>query len=78
MTIITTGDLLQYLYNEASPKKAATIEAALENDWALRETYESLVSGKNQLETIRLSPREDVVKRICDYAEKSVGQLNPH
>jgi len=78
MNIITTGDLLQYLYNEASPQKTATIKAALENDWALRETYESLVSGKNRLETIRLSPREDVVKKICDYADKAVNQLHPH
>ena len=78
MRIFTTEDLLQYLYNEASPKKSAAIKAALETDWALREAFELMVSGQRQLEEVDLSPREDVLKRILDYADKAVGQLHPH
>jgi hypothetical protein len=78
MSIFTTEDLLQYLYNEASPKKSAAIQAALETDWSLRETYGLLVSGQKQLGEINLSPREDVLKNILDYAEKTVNQLHPH
>ena len=78
MSIFTTEDLLQYLYNEASPKKSAAIQAALETDWSLRETYGLLVSSQKQLGEINLSPREDVLKNILDYAEKTVSQLHPH
>jgi len=78
MRIFTTEDLLQYLYNEASPKKSAAIKAALETDWSLREAFELMVSGQKQLEYIDLSPREDVLKRILDYADKAISQLHPH
>jgi hypothetical protein len=78
MRIFTTEDLLQYLYNEASSKKTAAIQAALETDWSLRESYGLLVSTQKQLGEINLSPREDVLKKIFDYADKSVSQLHPH
>jgi hypothetical protein len=78
MRIFTTEDLLQYLYNEASPKKTAAIQAALETDWSLRESYGLLVATQKQLGEINLSPREDVLKKIFDYADKSVSQLHPH
>ena len=74
MRIFTTEDLLQYLYNEASPKKSAAIKAALETDWSLREALELMVSGQKQLEYLDLSPREDVLKRILDYADKIINQ----
>ena len=78
MRIFTTEDLLQYLYNETSPKKSAAIKATLETDWSLREAFELMVSGQKQLEELDLSPREDVLKRILDYADKAVSQLHPH
>ena len=78
MRIFTTEDLLQYLYHETSPKKSAAIKAALETDWSLQEAFEILVSGQKQLEELHLSPRENVVKTICDYADKAVSQLHPH
>lgn len=78
MHIFTTEDLLQYLYNETSPKKSAAIKAALETDWSLREAFELMVSGQKQLEYVDLSPREEVLKRILDYADKTISQLHPH
>ena len=78
MRIFTTEDLLQYLYNEASPKKSAAIKAALQTDWSLREAFELMVSGQKQLDHISLSPREDVLKRVLDYADKAISQLHPH
>lgn len=78
MNIFTTEDLLQYLYNETSPKKSAAIKAALEADWSLREAFELMVLGQKQLEYLDLSPREEVLKRILDYADKTIGQLHPH
>jgi len=78
MRIFTTEDLLQYLYNETSPKKSAAIEAAIETDWSLHEAFELMVSGLKQLEHVCLSPGEDVLKRILDYADKAISQLHPH
>ena len=78
MTIFNSEDLLQYLYNETSPNKAAAIKAALETDWSLRETFEMLVSGQKQLEDIKLSPRDEVLKSILAHAEKQVNQLHSH
>ncbi|MEP6597079.1 MAG: hypothetical protein ABJA71_14095 [Ginsengibacter sp.] len=78
MRIFTTEDLLEYLYNEASQKKSAAIKAALQTDWALREAFELMISGQKQLEHVNLSPSEDVLKRILDYADKAISQLHPH
>ncbi len=78
MTIFNSDDLLQYLYNETSPNKTAAIKAALETDWFLRETFETLVTGQKQLEDLNISPREEVLKSILAYAEKELNQLHPH
>jgi hypothetical protein len=43
MTILfTPEDLLRYLYKETSPAMNAAIEAALDEDWTLREKLEVL------------------------------------
>ena len=73
-----TEDLLQYLYNETSPKKTAAIKAALETDWSLREAYEMMVSGQKKLEDINLSPREEILKKILAHANNEISQLHPH
>ncbi len=78
MNTFTPEELIQYMYHETSTEKTAAIKGALENDWELREAYENLVSTQKQLEEIKLSPREETLKKILDYAEKSVNLLHPH
>ncbi|MEO6328336.1 MAG: hypothetical protein ABIO55_05365 [Ginsengibacter sp.] len=78
MRIITPEDLVQYLYNETSPQKTKAIKAALENDWSLREAFEQLVSVQKKLKDVDLSPREEVVKKILDHADKTISHLHSH
>ncbi|MGF2412816.1 hypothetical protein [Ferruginibacter sp.] len=72
----TPEDLLQYLYNETSPAQTAAIKAALENDWSLREKFEEITSAKNQLKTLKMSPSQQTIDNILNYAEKAVSELS--
>jgi hypothetical protein len=78
MTKFTPEDLIQYLYKETSVQKTAAIEAALENDWDLLECLELIKSGQKNLETIKLSPRDEAVNRILQHTSKKEGQLHSH
>ena len=74
----TPEDLVQYLYNEASPEKSTAIKAALQSDWSLREMYDVIVSAQKRLEAFELSPREEAINKILQYGEKAIGELHPH
>lgn len=71
----TSEDLLQYLYNETSPQLTAQIKAALETDWSLLEKFEVISSAKQRLEVLKLSPRQETIDNILNYAEKAVSEL---
>ena len=73
----TPEDLLLYLYNETSPAQTAEIKAALETDWSLREKFEVITSAQQKLETLKMSPSQQTVDNILNYAEKAVGELSP-
>ena len=71
MTEITPEDLVRYLYNETSVRKAETIRTALQSDWNLRESFEKLVISEQNLDNIKLSsPRTETVNKILEYASK--------
>jgi len=72
----TPEDLLQYLYNETSPAHSAAIKAALENDWSLREKFEEITSAQRNLETLKMSPSQQTIDNILNYAEKVVNELS--
>lgn len=72
---ITPEDLVQYLYHETPLKKTNEIKAALDSDWSLREAYEQLVSAKKLLKP-DISPREEVIKKILDHADKTISHLH--
>lgn len=78
MNTFTPEELIQYMYHETSTEKTTAIKAALENDWELREAYDNLSTTQKQLDDINLSPREDTLQKILDYAEKSISLLHPH
>lgn len=72
MTILfTPEELIQYLYQETSPEKTAAIEAALQDDWTLREKLEVLKASKEGLNRIVESPRPQVILNILNYARES-------
>jgi len=74
----TPEDLLLYLYNETSPIQTAEIKAALETDWSLREKFEVLTSAQKRLEALKMSPSQQTLDNILNYAEKAVAELTPH
>lgn len=72
MTILfTPEDLLRYLYKETSPEMSAAIEAALEEDWTLREKLNILKVSAQNLDTIVESPRTEVILNILQYARET-------
>lgn len=73
----TQEDLLLYLYNETSPAQTAEIKAALETDWSLREKFEVISSAQQKLEALKMSPSQQTVDNILNYAEKAIGELSP-
>lgn len=76
MIKITPEELVRYLYNETSERKSATIRAALEADWNLRDTYEKLLLSHKHLSEIKYSPREKSVNKILEYAAKKQEKLH--
>jgi len=72
MTILfTPEDLLRYLYKETSPEMNASIEAALEHDWALSEKLNVLKASAKNLDRIIESPRAEVILNILQYARET-------
>ncbi len=78
MTKFTPEDLVRYLYNETSIQKTALIEAALDSDWKLRESLEQMRTAQKNLQVLALSPRDEAVDKILQYAAKKVGHLHSH
>ncbi|MGC4100245.1 hypothetical protein [Ferruginibacter sp.] len=76
MQNFTPEDLLLYLYNETSPAQTAAIKAALENDWSLREKFEVITAAQSKLETLKMSPSQQTIDNILNYAEKAVSELS--
>lgn len=75
MTVLfTPEELIQYLYQETSPEKTAAIEAALQEDWTLREKLEVLRASVKGLDRVIESPRPQVILNILNYARESATE----
>jgi hypothetical protein len=74
MTLFTPEDLLRYLYKESSPELTVAIEAALKEDWMLREKLEVLRTSSDQLNTVTIAPRMEVILRVMNYARQTAVQ----
>ncbi len=76
MTLLfTQEELVQYLYNETSHERSAAIEAALQNDWTLREKLEVLQDSVQMLDKTLESPRTQTVLSIMNYARETMGEI---
>lgn len=62
-------DLLLYLYKETSPEATAAIDEALQKDWTLREKLAVLKTSMDRLDTLRFSPRTEVILNVLRYAQ---------
>jgi hypothetical protein len=74
MTLFTPEDLLRYMYKESSPELSAAIEAALKEDWMLREKLEVLRSSSEELDKVTIAPRMEVILRVMNYARRTAVQ----
>ncbi len=74
MTNFTPEDILLFLYKEASAEQAASIEAALEKDWTLREKLAVLKASMQRLDKITVSPRTEVVLNVLNHAREQAAQ----
>jgi hypothetical protein len=74
MTNFTPEDLLLYLYNETSDETSTAIEAALKNDWTLREKLAVLKASMQRLDKITVSPRTEVVLSVLNHAREQAAE----
>jgi hypothetical protein len=78
MTLFTPEDLLLYLHKESSPELTASIEAALIEDWTLREKMQVLQSSAEHLDKLIVSPRMEVVLNVMNYARETAVESIHH
>ena len=65
---------MRYLSKESSPELTVAIEAALKEDWRLRERLEVMRSSTDELDTVIVSPRPEIIQRIMNYARTTAVQ----
>jgi anti-sigma factor RsiW len=75
MQSITQDDLMLYIYGEASTEQTAAIKAALQTDWKLNEQYQELLSAKESLGPVNVSPRKKALDFVLNYASKQVKEF---
>ena len=70
MTNFTPEDLLLYLCKETTAVETVAIEAALKQDWTLREKLEVLKLSMQRLDKITVAPRTEIVLDVLNYARE--------
>ena len=72
MSIFTQEDLLLYLYKETSAQQNTLIEAALQQDYELRQSLANLQESIQLLDQPSVAPRTEVVLNVLNYAREVV------
>ena len=72
MSIFTQEDLLLYLYKETSTQQNTLIEAALQQDYELRQSLANLQESIQLLDQPSVAPRTEVVLNVLNYAREVV------
>lgn len=75
MANFTPEDLLLYLYKETSDEQSTAIEAALKQDWTLREKLAVLKTSLERLDGIKKSPRTRVILNVLNHARKESNEV---
>jgi hypothetical protein len=71
----TQHELIQYVYNELTPRKTQELEAALLYDNALADACSDLLLTKEQLNTAQRTPSQKSVQAILTYSKTLSLQL---
>ncbi|MEY3590673.1 MAG: hypothetical protein RLZZ466_1194 [Bacteroidota bacterium] len=67
MKTYSPEDLICYLYNEMDAKARLELEAALQENWTLREKLGVLKTSMQRLDRIVESPRTEVIINILRH-----------
>ena len=78
MTLFTPEDLLLYLYKESSPELTTAINAALNEDWTLREKIQVLQSSVDDLDRVLVAPRMEIILKVLNYARETAPESAHH
>jgi hypothetical protein len=78
MTLFTPEDLLLYLYKESSPELTAAIDAALKEDWTLRDKMHDLQCSADHLDKVTVAPRMEVILKVIQYARETAIESVQH
>jgi hypothetical protein len=78
MTLFTPEDLLLYLYKESSPELTAAINAALNEDWTLREKLLVMQSSVDELDKVIVAPRMEIILKVLKYARETAVESVQH
>jgi hypothetical protein len=78
MTLFTPEDLLLYLYKESSPELTAAINAALNEDWTLREKLQVMQSSVDELDKVIVAPRMEIILKVLKYARETATESVQH
>ena len=68
MKTYSPEDLIFYLYNEMDAQARLELEAALQENWTLREKLGVLKTSMQRLDRIVESPRTEVILNILRHA----------
>lgn len=64
--------LIQYIYGEISDAANFFIEEMIQEDSALKEQYDMLLSAERQLPKFRLYPPKKTLQNILEYSRREV------
>ncbi|TNE58018.1 MAG: hypothetical protein EP344_10605 [Bacteroidetes bacterium] len=67
----TYDSLVQFLYHEMPADEAVLMTQQLEDDAALRASFEELLQAKNQLLKASFNPSSAVLNNILKYSTKT-------
>lgn len=67
----TPEDLILYFYGEMPAEEAEILEKRAKEDWTLREKLAVFQMTSRRLNQSLISPRQELVDRIMDYAKAS-------
>jgi hypothetical protein len=72
---LTQLDLIRFIYKETTAAETIKIAEALNGNPLLKEEYEELFDGYQQLPKAKFSPRPSTLENILRYSEQNA--LNP-
>ena len=66
----TLNHLIKYIYRETSIAETMAINEALHDDFELREKYQELLLGFQQLPKVKFNPSPAAIQNILKYSEQ--------